>query len=498
MKTLLTSAQMRTADEFTIINTPITSLKLMERAANAFVDAFLLDGYTTDIPIAIFCGKGDNGADGLVIARLLIAKGFSKISVNVVDFSEKQRDNFTVNLEKLKSNNIDILYINKPNQIYVDPKAIVVDAIFGSGLNKPLAGDFELLVRVINDLGNKIYAVDVPSGFFTDGEMSASYNGIRAFKTICFQRPKINFYFPESSAATKCFSTVNIGLSEKYLMNVATTFFLTEKKDIKKMLKPRQIFSHKGTYGHALVVAGNENTMGAALLCSTGCLGAGVGLTTACIPQSGLTALNTLLPEVMAMPRDDYTNVENSGKFQVIAIGPGLGVSAAHSRLLGNLLSLDKSLVIDADALNMLSNEKEWLEKIPLNSVITPHVKEFDRLFGHHDSWWARVETAKQKATELNTVIVLKNQFTFVCLPDGTTHINPTGNPAMAQGGMGDILTGIIASFIAQGYNASQSAIIGCYVHGRAGDSLAKKSFVVSASAVARRVPKEIKKLIHI
>lgn len=496
MKTLLSSAQMQKADEYTIENTPISSLKLMEKAANAFVDSFLLDEHCTDTDIAVFCGKGNNGGDGLVISRLLIAKGFSEVSVNVVDFSEKQSEGFTANLERLKSKNIRVSYISKPSELYVNPKAIIVDAIFGSGLNKPLTGNFEELVAIINGLGNKIYAVDIPSGLFAEGDMPKNYNGIRAYKTICFQLPKINLFFPESIDATQYFSTVDIGISEKYLKTVSATFFLTQERDVKDILKPRRIFSHKGTYGHALVVAGNENTMGAALLCSTACLKTGAGLTTACIPHSGLTALNTLLPEVMALPRDDYTRIEKPNKYQVIAVGPGLGVSVEHNQLLESLLVLDRPMVIDADALNMLAAEQEWLQKIPANSVITPHVKEFDRLFGDHDSWWARVETARTKAKKLNIVIVLKNQFTFVCLPDATVHINPTGNPAMAQGGMGDILTGIIASFIAQGYKAEQSAIMGCYIHGKAGDSLANKSFVVSASAVALRIPKEIKKLI--
>lgn len=496
MKTLLTSAQMRDADEFTIINTPISSLKLMEHAANAFVDAFLLDEHSTDTAIAVFCGKGNNGGDGLAIARLLIGKGFSKVSINVVNFSERETAEYSSNLERLKSKNIEVFYIGKPDQVNVDPKAIIIDAIFGSGLNKPLTGDFELLVKNINCSGNKIYAVDVPSGFFADGEMPRIYNGIKADKTICLQRPKINLFFPESAQATQHFITVDIGLSEKYLKDVPTAFFLTEKKDIKRMLKPRKIFSHKGTYGHALIVAGNENTMGAALLCSTACLNTGAGLTTACIPQSGLAALNSLLPEVMAIPRDDYTRVEDPSNFQVIAVGPGLGVSPEHNLLLESLLGLDKPMVIDADALNMLAVEAEWLQRIPANSVITPHVKEFDRLFGAHENWWARVETAKQKAQELNIVVVLKNQYTFVCLPDATVHINSTGNPAMAQGGMGDILTGIITSFIAQGYPADKSAIMGCYIHGQAGDSLSTKAYVVPASAVAKRVPKEIKKLL--
>lgn len=496
MKTLLSSDQMRKADENTIRNSAITSLDLMEKAAAAFVYAFLTDRGDTDKAIAVFCGKGNNGGDGLAIARLLIARGNSNVSVNVVDFSEKQSDDFTANLERLAQEKVEVVFVKKPDQIFVNRKAIIIDAIFGSGLNKPLEGDFESLVANINSLNNKIYSVDVPSGFFADGELPEHYNGIKAYKTISFQRPKINFFFPESASATEKFEAVAIGLDEPYIQGVSSSFFLTEKKDVKKLLKPRKLFTHKGTYGHALLIAGNENTMGAALLCATACLYAGAGLTTACIPQSGLTALNVLLPEVMAIPRDEYTRVENPDKFQVIGVGPGLGTSAEHAQLLESLLALKKPMVLDADALNMMANEPDLIQKIPIKSVITPHVKEFDRLFGKHYNWWSRVETAKEKATALDIVIVLKNQFTFVCLPDGTARINPTGNPAMAQGGMGDVLTGIIASFMAQGYKAKQAAILACYLHGKAGDSLSKKSFVVSASAVAERVPKEVKKLI--
>ena len=487
---------MRKADQFTIHNLAITSLDLMENAAAAFADAFLIDGGDTNRPVAVFCGKGNNGGDGLAIARLLIARGNYNVSVNVIDFSKKQSDDFTANLQRLKDENVDVVFVTRPDQISVHRKAIIIDAIFGSGLNKPLSGDFELLIANINKLKNKIYSVDVPSGFFADGEIPDHYNGIKAYRTICFQRPKINFFFPESASATKKFEAVAIGLNKKYIQGVSSSFFLTEKKDVKRILKPRKLFSHKGTYGHALIVAGNVNTMGAALLCASGCLYAGAGLTTACIPPSGLTALNVLLPEVMAIPRDEYTIIENQTKYQVVAVGPGLGNSTEHTQLLERLLALKTPMVLDADALNMLSEKKELIVTIPLNSVITPHVKEFDRLFGTHENWWTRVQTAMKKAKELSLTIVLKNQFTFVSMPNGKVYINPTGNPSMAQGGMGDVLTGIIASFMAQGYKAEHAAILGCYLHGRAGDYLSKKRFAVSASSVAKRLPKEVKNLI--
>ena len=496
MKTLITASQMQAADKYTIENTSITSLELMENAAAAFVKTFVKDIKNLNTSIAVFCGKGNNGGDGLTIGRLLIDYGFLDVNINVVDFSDKRTEDFSKNLQRLEENKVEVFFVKKPDQIYVNKKAVIIDAIFGSGLNKPLNGDFELFVANLNSLKNMIYSVDVPSGFFADGKLPTEYNGVKAYKTICFQRPKINFFFPESIVAIKHVEVVNIDLEEKYLQNLPTDFFLTEKKDIEKALKPRTLFSHKGTYGHALLVAGNENTMGAALLCAAGCLKAGAGLTTACIPKSGFTALNTLLPEVMAIARNVEITFENIDQYQVIGIGPGLGKSVEHLKLLENLLNFDKPMVLDADALNMLSDHKELITRIPRNSIITPHIKEFDRLFGTHADWWSRVETAKQKSKELEIIIVLKNQYTFVCLTDGTVHINSTGNPAMAQGGMGDILTGIICSFLAQKYKPKHAAILACYLHGKAGDSLAKKQYVVSASDVAKRVSKEIGRLI--
>jgi len=205
-----------------------------------------------------------------------------------------------------------------------------------------------------------------------------------------------------------------------------------------------------------------------------------------------LTALNVSLPEVMFLDREQLEK-SDFAKYQSIAVGPGLGVGERQKQLLDLLLNDGKSLVLDADALNILSENKELLDKIPAQSIITPHVKEFDRLFGSHANWWSRVATAKAKAQELQIVIVLKNQYTFVCLPTGDACINPTGNPAMAQGGMGDVLTGIIASFLAQGYSAEEAAILGVYLHGKTGHILAKELGVVNASILSRHLPKTLK-----
>ncbi|WP_233509469.1 NAD(P)H-hydrate dehydratase [Pedobacter chinensis] len=492
MQTLLTSAQMRKADEFAIANLPIASIDLMEKAARAFVQSFLRDEFDTNKSIAVFCGKGNNGGDGLAIAHLLLNNGCENIKVYIINFSDKQSDDFSINLQRLDESRCKKIVINNAAELKNVKADIIIDAILGSGLNKPLEGDYADLVKYINKLNKKIYAVDVPTGFPAEGEIPANYNGIKAYKTVSFQRPKINFFFPESALATETYEVTDIGLDEEFIQKQDADFYLTEESDIQQLLKPRKLFSHKGTYGHALIIAGNTDTMGAALLSSMACLQAGAGLTTACIPQSGLIALNTSLPEVMALPRDEYTRIENPAKFQAIAVGPGLGISSENEKLLESLISTDQPLIIDADALNILAERIDLIDKLSENTILTPHMKEFDRLFGEHNDWWDRVQTAKEQSKRLKIVIILKNQFTFICLPTGKCYINPTGNPAMAQGGMGDILTGIIAAFVAQRYSAVHAAILACFFHGKAGDYLARGSFVVTASEVAKQVSKEI------
>jgi hydroxyethylthiazole kinase-like uncharacterized protein yjeF len=496
MRTLLTSAQMRSADQFTIANKPIASIDLMEKAARAFVQFFLRDEFDTNKSVAIFCGKGNNGGDGLAIAHLLIANGYENIKVYIINFGKKQSDDFAINLQRMDESRCKQTIINQPADLKNIKADLIIDAILGSGLNKPLSGEYEELVQAINKLNKKVYAVDVPTGFFSEGKLPKYYNGIKAYKTISFQRPKINFFFPESALATEKYEVAEIDLDEAFIQKQDADFHLIEENDIQKILQPRKLFSHKGTYGHALIIAGNTNTMGAAILSSMACLHTGAGLTTACIPTHGLTTLNTVLPEVMALPRDEYTQIENPKKYQSIAVGPGLGTEPENEKLLESLILANQALVIDADALNILSERPDLVEKLAANSILTPHMKEFDRLFGEHDSWWDRLQSAQVQAKKLKIVIVLKNQYTFICLPTGKILINSTGNPAMAQGGMGDVLTGVISGFVAQKYSATDAAILACYIHGKAGDHLAHEHFVVTASQVATGISKEIKVLI--
>lgn len=495
MQNLLSAYQMQNVDAYTIKHKKFKSIDLMEQAANAFVNAFTTEFEDKDKRIVVFCGQGNNGGDGLAIVRLLVAKDYTNILVFLTRFSAKQSDDNLMNLKRLNDINISVREIEKVNEIERLEPDLIIDAILGSGLNKPLTDQYAALAKLINDFDVKVIAVDVPTGFNSEGELPPNYNGVVADLAICFQLPKLNFFFPESAVALKRFKVVDIGLDEDFINLQSTDFKLIKHTDTASLIKPRANFTHKGTYGHALIIAGNTNTMGAALLASSACLHSGAGLTTVCLPQSGLTALNMMLPEAMALPRKDDFDLHAFDKYSALAIGPGLGIEEEQARLLQIAIGANKPLVIDADALNLLSNRKDLLNKLSSDTILTPHIKEFDRLFGEHENWWKRVQTAKEKAKELALIIILKNQYTFICLPTGEVCINQTGNPAMASGGMGDVLTGILVSLLAQGYEAKEAAILGVYLHGKAGDELAEYSFCITASQVAVQIPKTIKML---
>lgn len=303
----------------------------------------------------------------------------------------------------------------------------------------------------------------------------------------------LSTFLPDSDPSAKS-QEVDSGITNKD--KSASVYRLVEEADIRGLLQPRAPFSHKGTYGHALIIAGEIKTMGAALLAAKGCLYGGAGLTTASVPESGLIALNTALPEVMYLERNSLIPISPLDKYQAIAIGPGIGKHKEGKALLKGLLTLNRPVIIDADGLGLLADYQKLLSNVPANSILSPHMKEFDGLFGKHKTWWDRLQTARKEAKERNIVIVLKNQYTFIIDQQGDVAINPTGNPAMAQGGMGDVLTGLLAAYTAQGYTPKEAAILACYIHGKAGDRLSETYFNVTASQVAEQLPEIVKSLI--
>ena len=500
MLPLLTSPQIREADAYTIANEPVTSLDLMERASTAFVNCFVGQYPDKANKIAVYCGTGNNGGDGLAIARILNRLGFQLITIKIARFSLKASDDFNENYKWLLSERIEATELMTADALIDEDADIIIDAILGSGLNKALGGEYAKLVGHLNSLNKTIVSVDVPTGLFCEGEIEKDAVAIQSDLTITFQQPRLNFLLPESAPYIGRFMVVDIGLDKQFIQTLHSPYLLVEEEDITKTLKPRKRFTHKGTYGHALIIAGQPETMGAVLLSSSACLYTGAGLTTACIPASGLTALNSSMPEVMAIIRKDTMLPDIAwDKFSTIAIGPGLGKADDALALLKEAFEkFDKPMVIDADALNLIAENPDMLSDIPEGSIITPHMKEFDRLFGAHRSWWSRLITIRQKAKEYHINIVLKNQYTITGTPDGMLYFNPTSNPAMASGGMGDVLTGVITALLAQKYTPEDACILGVYLHGASGDELAlpDKLAVVTAGHVAKHMPAAMAKFL--
>jgi len=499
MLPLLTSSQIREADAYTIAREPIASIDLVERASKSFVAWFLNHFPDKSQAIAIYCGTGNNGGDGLAIARILHDHQYKSLDIKIARFSEKATDDFNVNLSRIEKTAIPLTEI-KPVENFPDENCeVIIDALLGTGLNKPLDGDYKRLVSHINSLHKTVVAVDVPTGLFSDGEIPDGVTALNASLVITFQQPKINFLLPESAPFIKCWEAVNIGIDEKFLLSLNSPYQAVEEKDIRRMLKPRHRFTNKGTYGHTLIVAGQAETMGAALLSASACVYTGSGLTTACVPQSGLTALNSYMPEIMAIVRSGAELPQIKWhNFSAVGIGPGLGKDELAVAVLTDILTnYKKPVVIDADALNILSVHRELWRSMPENSILTPHMKEFDRLFGDHQNWWQRIQTGIQRAQEHFIYILLKNDYTIIITPQGKVYFNTTSNPAMASGGMGDILTGMITSLLAQSYTPEEACIIGAYLHGKAGDELAlpNRLNVVLPSQVAARIPAAMAKL---
>ncbi len=498
MQPLLLAQQIREGDTYTIEHEPVSSIDLMERASQAFVNCFVKHYPDTNKAITIYCGTGNNGGDGLAIARMLTALNY-KVGVKVAYYNDKESADFKINLNRLMEDGIPLNILKRDEEIPAEESPIIIDALLGSGLNKPLTGAYKKLAEYLNSLQKTVIAVDVPTGFFTDGEVKPDATVLKADLVITFQQTRINFLLPDAAEVIKNWEAVDIGIHQDFLTAVDAPYYLVEAQDVKQMLKLRGNFSHKGTYGHALLVAGHDKTMGAALLSASACVYAGAGLTTACIPQSGLTALNAYMPEVMVSVRNsDRLPDIKWDQFSTIGIGPGLGNDEHGLALLKDVLAnYKKPIVVDADALNLLAKNKSLLKKLPKGSILTPHMKEFDRLFGEHANWWQRLQTCLQKATELQLIILLKNRYTIIATPAGKLYFNPTGNPAMATGGMGDVLTGIVTSLLAQKYSSEQAAIIAAYIHGKAGDELAlpHKLNVVLPSQIAAHLPVTIARL---
>ncbi|HWB25356.1 MAG TPA: NAD(P)H-hydrate dehydratase [Chitinophagaceae bacterium] len=462
---LLSAQQIHQWDAFTIEHEPIASIDLMERASAKCTD-FILERNLAATNIKIFCGKGNNGGDGLAIARQLIESGFMP-SVYILEFGAKGTEDFQVNLHRLHQVSSSIYFIQSEEFLpVIEKNDLVIDALFGSGLNRPLLDLNASLVKHINSTGAVVISIDVPSGMYID-ESCKGNAVVKATYTLTFQNTKLCFLLAENADSFGEVHVLDIGLLTAFLQQVETTFEVIEKKQISATVKPRNTFAHKGTYGHALLIAGNEGKMGAALLCSKACLRGGAGLVTLNVPLGSMPIAQTALPEAMCVSRFEDTEWE---KYTTIGIGPGLGTKEDAKHILRHVLkNFTRPMVIDADALNILSENKDWLTQVPHSSVITPHPKEFERLFGKFDSETSRINAAVKLSGEYKFTLILKGHHTLVA-SNGKGWFNNTGNAGLAKGGSGDILTGLITALVCQGYTGVQAAQCGVYLHGLAAD----------------------------
>jgi NAD(P)H-hydrate epimerase len=470
---ILSAKQIREADAYTIKQEPILSINLMERAATACL-RWLLKRIDANERVEVYCGQGNNGGDGLAIARMLSAKGY-KVAVYILQHSDKSSEDFRVNEQRLKDTDAEVHYISDAAQMQKPAKDTwVIDAILGSGLNKPVEGFLAKVIYTLNTSKARIISIDLPSGLFADDNEGNKDNIIRAYHTLTFQSPKLSFMFPGSAAYVGDFTVLDISLNSDFILQSAAREHFITRYDIQPILMQRGKFSHKGTYGHALITAGSFGRMGAAVLAGMGCMRAGAGLLTLHVPKCGYHIVQTALPEAMAIVDEGeqfITEVPPHGSFDAVGIGPGLSREERTQVMLKLLIQNSRiPLVLDADALNILGENKTWISFLPAGSILTPHPKEFERLAGQWKNDNDRFQLHRNFAVKHNVYVVLKGAHTAVACPDGHVYFNSTGNPGMATGGSGDVLTGIITGLVAQGYAPREACVLGVYVHGLAGD----------------------------
>ena len=531
---ILPVEKIREADAFTIENEPIESIDLMERAASALYEWFVKRCKTKEVSVKIFCGIGNNGGDGLALARMLYSTNIMP-QVFVVRYSDKMSADCEINFERLKEETevpmYDIFSEYDFPQIYDND--IVIDAIFGSGLNRTIKGFAAELIDYLNKANAIKIAIDVPSGLIletqklrnsetqksqqtTDNRQQTTLPEpvegkcqrfdklsdrqvqspiLKADYTLTFQFPKLAFMFPEYDAFVGKWEVLDIKLHKDFIDNVETMNFYATDDVVRPILRKRAKFSHKGTYGHALLVAGSSGKTGAALLSAEACMRTGVGLLTVHLPKDALLPMQTYLPEAMTSIDESNTHCSEIKDviYTAVGVGPGLGKHEETVTLLKKIIQEStQPLVLDADALNIIADNPTWLSFLPDNTILTPHPKEFERLFGRTNNSYERLELQRKMSVVHNIIIVQKGAHTAITFPNGICFFNSTGNPGMATAGSGDVLTGMILSLLAQRYSPAEAALLAVFMHGKAGDIAAEN--IGMESMIARDIIRFINK----
>jgi hydroxyethylthiazole kinase-like uncharacterized protein yjeF len=470
--------QIRRADQYTILHEPVLSVELMERAATACYN-WIKDRYTVQDLFIIFCGTGNNGGDGLAIARLLLAAGY-RVQVYMAGADTNATQDFLINKRRLsQQDDFLVRQLHSVNDLPLVPAgSILIDALFGTGLSREPEGLLADLIRYINAAATTVIAIDIPSGLLADQHSDPSSAIIQANYTLSFQFPKLAFFFPENDGYVGEWIVLDIGLSQRFIEEEPCSHFLITEDFIKTRLHTRPKFSHKGSFGHALLISGSYGKMGAAILATEACLRSGTGLLTVHTPVCGYEILQTTHPEAMVSVDSGEQYIRDqidTDRFSAVGIGPGLGTQPDTQLAVRQLLTnCTRPVVIDADALNIIGQQRTAEKTIPVHAVLTPHPKEFSRLAGETANDFSRHEQQLAFSKKYQVYLVLKGAHTCITTPDGEAYFNTSGNPGMAKGGSGDVLTGILTSLLAQGYSQKESCLLGVFLHGLAGDLASK------------------------
>lgn len=475
-------------DALTIENEPVSSIDLMERASRALVKA-ISERWDANTPITVFAGPGNNGGDALAVSRLLAGKGY-KVEVYLFNTTGTLSPDCNTNKEKLAG--IANIIFHEVTSQFTPPTLtanhVVIDGLFGSGLNKALSGGFAAVVKYINASSATVVAIDIPSGLMgEDNTYNVQSNIIRANLTLSLQLPKLAFLFAENEPYVGEWQLLEIGLSEDAMEDMDTDFQLLENEDMPYLLKSRNKFAHKGDFGRALLIAGSQGMAGASVLAAKACLRSGVGLLTVHVPFCNNNIVQTSVPEAMTqidISETCFASAIDTDDYQAVAIGPGLGKAAeTEAALMEQIAACQTPMVVDADAVNLLGEKRSYIGRLPKGSILTPHPKELERLVGKCQNSYERLMKARELAKTANVHIILKGAYSAIIAPDGKCWFNTTGNPGMATGGSGDVLTGILLALLAQGYETGTAARLATYVHGLAGDIASKKQGVIGMTA---------------
>lgn len=475
---IFSAAQVREWDAYTVMHEPIAAIDLMERAAGKCVQ-WLQSQLPEADTYCIICGNGNNGGDGLVMARLL-SKAGGEVRVFICHIASRNAADFDTNLTRLvQETGVKVQVIISPDELpIVDKREVIIEALYGSGLLRQPESMGKMLIEYINALQKDVISIDIPGGMYAD-KSSALNAVVKATNTLSFQTYKLAFLLPENGPYIGKVHVLDIGLHTDYYNNTKAAFLLTTASLVKSIYKPRNPFAHKGSFGHALLLAGSYGKMGAALLSAKACLRSGTGLLTCHIPRCGYAPMQNSLPEAMVSSDENETMLTHRpdllDRYQAIGVGPGIGTSVQTKEMLRQLFAAHKAVVADADALNCMAADNALLNALPPESILTPHPKEFERLFGIADNDFEVIEKALQYAARHQITIVLKGHHSFIATADGCGYFNNTGNAGMATGGSGDVLTGIITGLLAQDYSCTDAAVLGVHLHGAAGDIAAKK-----------------------